>query len=217
MKTRYYLKRIKQKQNETQMNIYFVFHCSGLTSHQWRHLKNVFYIESNGSFQTRHKSGPLCFLSTLVSKQNQLLLQHGGLDNFGLFSKPICDLFAEIGNHSKTDLERTGETPLETKNLRQTKINVNLSRLFTKVNSLEGIHMMLLYAQIESSLFNHVDIQASPGWSLRFGPSMESNAQVVLGLFFQSCFLDVQHLTYYLSAYSSQIKVKNKIGEEKEI
>ena len=220
MKTRHYLKRIKETYKKSQNKCSFVFHCSGLTSHQWRHLKNVFFIESNGSYQTSHKSGPLCFLSTRIDKHNQSFQKTQDSVSYkykpsteatlDLFEKSIYDLFT--GKSFQKNLLLQGEQNPNYKSPTPADI-VNLSRLFAKINSLEGIHMMVLYAQIQSSFLNHVDIQSSPSWSLRFGSSIEANAQAVLSLFFQSCILDVQILTYSLSIYSRQTKIKPKIQD----
>ena len=208
MKTRHYLKQIKQKQNDVFNTCFFVFHCSGLTSHQLRHLKNLFYIETNGFYKTRHKSGSLCYLSLQSHTKPQVVIEHSNLDKFDLLSKRICDLFVAISNKSQNDPQNKLRSDLFFK---QVENNVNLSRLLTKVNSKEGIHMLLLYGKANSNLLSHVDIKRSPGWSMPFGPSIELNSQLILNSFFQSCMQDVQTLTYCLSSYKIQNSLQSVV------
>lgn len=91
MKIRNLLIKVKQKQIERKYPYIFVFHCSGLTNLQWRHLKFLLHkAQGNTFFQPRGGNNGVTNVTRLTSQQfgggvlNQKLL---GVDGGAYFNR----------------------------------------------------------------------------------------------------------------------------------
>lgn len=121
--------RKKAQEIEKKSPYILLFHCSGLTSRQWRQLKNLlFAFRGRTLFQPNYKG-------KLPHKNKQ----GGFIEQLAYSAGPTCILYL------------TKETADNTNN----NTNTWLQLLQPKYNQ----NLVLLYGQLQSTLVNHMDIK----------------------------------------------------------
>lgn len=191
MKIRKFIVESKIQQIEKQYQYVFVYHCSGLTNQEWRHLRNllvkidakVLYQPSlgkknrMGSRQVSENEPTILSkisLSKKEEKENEALLK---FNNHAL-SGPFCIFFLKA-KMDKTDIDAQS----------------NWSEMIKKIESLEyQTKLVLLYARIKSVVVNHIDIKQA----------LNLDAHEVV----QNLFLSIQHPSSSLTTVLSQNKTK---------
>jgi hypothetical protein len=159
MKIRKLILKAKLQQIEKQYQYVFIYHCSGLTNPQWRQLKDFLYRTNSKTFfqpKRRQKqlallpresmygsptSGPASSQSDYVKGELHTLNQLSS--KLASLSGPFCIFY--LRSQQKIDTQQS---------------NGYWSDVVKKIESLEyRTNLILLYAQIKSTLVNHVDIK----------------------------------------------------------
>ena len=156
MKIRKLIFKSKLHEIEKQYQNVFIYHCSGLTNHEWRHLKDLlakngaeaFFQPSTGQKKKSFDSLKQ-FLNTNDSRANTSLVNkiESGVDLFNsklsILSGPFCIFFFKSNSETEDSLS-----------------NNNWSEMLKKIESLKyNTKLILLYARIKSTIINHVDIK----------------------------------------------------------
>jgi hypothetical protein len=171
MKIRKLILKAKLQQIEKQYQYVFIYHCSGLTNPQWRQLKDFLYkTNSKTFFQPKRRQKQLDFF------ERGRVSEHSS--NHRSAASTWCEPTAYLFERQWSAVAQQPLTrPLNSKlallsgpfcifYLRSQEIinthqsNGYWSQVVKKIDSLEyKTNLVLLYAQIKSTLVNHIDIK----------------------------------------------------------
>lgn len=158
MKIRKLILKAKLQQIEKECQYVFIYHCSGITTSQWRQLKDLL-------FKTQAK--------TFFQPKNRQKKEGAKPESSNLGSKARCDRGAKLSKQASKVQSNSKVaslsgpfcifylTPCDEIEVRKNQSTHSWGEVLKKIESFtsSGSQIVLLYAQMQSTIVNHIDIK----------------------------------------------------------